>query len=180
MKREELPSHVQRAIDEGLRRERSGTTRIGETISYTSRNLGVGADGHDKIEVRYAGRKPDDLVVVYDPLIAKGRLPEIEFRSKLEEDYAEHLDARRAAGEILKWWYEPFTLHFAGKAGTQKAVKYRVDFLVMESNLELWIHETKGFFRRGERERLKLAAAIYPFPVKAITREEGVWREERF
>lgn len=113
-------------------------------------------------------------------LIARGQVPKPQYRSALEADYAERLELQRAAGEILAWWYEPFTLNFAGKAGTNKAVRYTIDFLVLPANREIEIHETKGRFRRGERERLKLAAASLPFIVKAITREDGAWKEERF
>ena len=150
--KDELPPHVQRAVDAALRNEH----RIGNAEPL---------------------RQASALAV---PPIGKGITVERSYRSKLEADYADLLEASRIAGEILGWWYEPLTLHLGGEVGTRGGVKYKIDFLVLRASLELEVRETKGFWRRGERERLKLAAAKFPFRFRAVTREDGVWRYEEF
>jgi hypothetical protein len=152
-KTHELPPHVQRAVDAALRNEQ----RTGNSAESLQ-----GEKAHPDLP------------------IARGIPVEPSYRSQLEADYADLLEASRIAGEILGWWYEPLTLHLGGEAGTRGGVKYKIDFLVLLVSLELEVRETKGFWRRGERERLKLAAAKFPFRFRAVTREDGVWRYEEF
>ena len=157
--KEEYPPHVAAAIAQAERREARG-----RAIVIPAHN--------GKPEFTYTGLPSPR---------AKGRISPSPYRSQLELEYSQHLDAARLDGEILEYWYEPWTFHLGGEAGTKGGVKWRIDWLVMLPDSMLEIRETKGFFRRGERERLKLAAAKFPFTVKAITRNAaGGWEEELF
>jgi hypothetical protein len=150
--KEEYPLSVQRAIDRALERGQS-VRRIVHAPNHAAPSL----------------------------VAALGKPVAPTYRSQLEQDYSAHLEAQRLAGEILYWLYEPFTLHLGGIAGTRHGVKYKIDFLVLPASREIELHETKGHWRRGERERLKLAATRFPFIFKAITRvDHGLWDEELF
>lgn len=74
---------------------------------------------------------------------ARSRLPrtkrEYGVMNKSEQAYAHHLEARRIAGEITDWAYEPFTLHLA------KATSYQPDFLVQLPDGTMEIHEVKAW-----------------------------------
>jgi hypothetical protein len=105
---------------------------------------------------------------------ALGRLPRSQYRSQLEADYATYLELKRRAGQISYWAYEPMTLNLGG------GVKWKPDWLVMLPNGELEIRETKGYWRRGERERIKIASAKFPFRFIGVTCVEGDWIEEPF
>lgn len=83
------------------------------------------------------------------------------YRSKLESQYAAHLDLLQKAGEIRRWAYEPMSLKLShGK-------RYRFDFLVIlplgaEARPEA--HEVKGRWTKNRRDamtHLKWAAQLY-------------------
>ena len=83
------------------------------------------------------------------------------YRSKLEAQYAAHLDILVKAGEIRRWAYEPMSLKLA------EGKRYRPDFLVvlpagLEANAEM--HEVKGRWTKNRRDgmtHLKWAAQLY-------------------
>lgn len=99
--------------------------------------------------------------------------PYFPYKSKLEFQYAAHLDMLKKAGEIKRWEYEPWRLWLS--RGTVNPVtgkleghaSYRPDFLVvlpsgMESKAEL--HEVKGAWTKNKRDgilHLKWAAQLY-------------------
>ncbi len=83
------------------------------------------------------------------------------YKSKLEAQYAAHLELLLKAGEIRRWAYEPMSLKLAdGK-------RYRPDFLVVlplgaEAKAEM--HEVKGRWTKNRRDgmtHLKWAAQLY-------------------
>lgn len=83
------------------------------------------------------------------------------YKSKLEAQYAAHLDVLQKAGEIRRWMYEPMSLKLSyGK-------RYRYDFLVIlplgrEAKPEA--HEVKGKWTKNRRDaltHLKWAAQLY-------------------
>lgn len=84
---------------------------------------------------------------------AKGR-----FKSKTEARFAEQLDARRKAGEILYWRYEPISLRLV----EGERVHYTPDFMVAECDGSTTLIEVKGFMR--EAARLRFLAARERFP----------------
>jgi len=73
----------------------------------------------------------------------------LQFRSKLEARYADHLDMLVKAGEIRRWEYEPMSLKLS------EGKRYRPDFLVVlplgaEAKAEL--HEIKGKWTKNRRD----------------------------
>jgi hypothetical protein len=75
--------------------------------------------------------------------------------NRLEADYAAHLDARQAAGEIHRYWYEPIKMRLADKTF------YSPDFVVIAADLSVEVHEVKGFMRDDANVKLKVAASMY-------------------
>lgn len=79
--------------------------------------------------------------------------------NKLEAAYAEHLDAKVAAGI-----YQSRSAHEAIKLKLADLTFYTPDFLVVNAIGELEIHEVKGgLFPEHNRVKLKVAAATFPF-----------------
>jgi len=89
--------------------------------------------------------------------------------NKLEAAYGEHLERRRAAGEIAEWRYESTKLRLADGAW------YTPDFRVVLPNGEVEFHETKGFMREAARVRLRVAAEMHPFRFLLVKRAGVEW-----
>lgn len=119
-----------------------------------------------------------------------GRLPDTKsptqtdspYRSKLEFAYSQYLDALVHAGEIVRWQYEPMTLHLGG------GVKYKPDFVCWMPPVKgsgsmagrwIQIREVKGSWIKNRRDgitRLKLAAVLFPyFGFLLVSRSAGQW-----
>lgn len=91
--------------------------------------------------------------------IARGRRRTPGEMNRLEARYAQQLEARKAAGEIL--WYEFEAVKL--KLGNDWKTTILVDFFVMLANGELEAHETKGgWFPEHNRAKLKVAARLFP------------------
>lgn len=83
------------------------------------------------------------------------------YKSKLEANYAAHLELLKKAGEIKDWKYEPISLKLS------EGKRYRPDFIVvfplgMERKPEA--HEVKGKWTKNRRDgltHLKWAAQLY-------------------
>ncbi len=107
-------------------------------------------------------------------MIAHGR-----FRSdgmnKLEAAYAQQLEWRKRAGELLWYAYEGIKFKLA------PATFYTPDFAVMMADGELQIHEVKGFWEEDARVKIKIAAQLFPIRFIAIRKssKEG-WVTEEF
>src|SRR5690606_31817248 len=82
--------------------------------------------------------------------------PGPKFKSKLEAEYAQMLEAPRAAGQIRDWHYEGITIKLAD------GVRFTVDFNIIGHDGSLSMVETKGFMREAARVRLAVAARMYP------------------
>jgi len=100
--------------------------------------------------------------------------PAIHFKSNLESDYAQLLSLRVKAGEIINWYYEPFNIRLADNT------YWKPDFmLVFLTHFEF--HETKGFWRRDARAKIKIAADMYPeFRFVGVQYEHNNWVYEKF
>lgn len=73
----------------------------------------------------------------------------------LEKQYAEVLEERKRAGEIVGYRYEAMKLRLA------QNTFYTPDFVVtFDDHIEL--HETKGFWEEDARVKIKVAAAMFP------------------
>ncbi|MGL6291690.1 MAG: DUF1064 domain-containing protein [Silanimonas sp.] len=97
--------------------------------------------------------------------------------NKLEQEYANHLELLRRAGEIKSWEYEKIKLRLADKTF------YTPDFMVVASDDTIEMHETKGFWEEDARVKIKVAAAMYPFRflgVKKAPKSQGGWLYEEF
>lgn len=97
--------------------------------------------------------------------------------NRLETRYAEHLELRRAAGDVVWIGYEAATFRLTGPFGAgMKAVRYTPDFLVLRADGTLEAHEVKGFRDEKDILRLKVAASFIPlvfFLVESIPKREG-------
>lgn len=74
----------------------------------------------------------------------------------LERKYAEHLDTRKAAGEIADWKFDAIKLRLPADK-----CYLTVDFVVMLPDGTLEFHETKGFMEGDAWLKLKIAAEEY-------------------
>ena len=81
--------------------------------------------------------------------------------NKTEQQYAEHLEARKASGEVLWFAFEAVTLKIA------KDCRLTVDFFVMLSSGELQAHDVKGskaIVQDDFKVKAKVAASMFPWP----------------
>lgn len=79
-----------------------------------------------------------------------------KFKSKLEAEYAQMLEAQARSGLIKSWMYEGITVRLAD------GVRFTVDFNVIGLDGSLSMVETKGFMREAARVRLLVAARMFP------------------
>ena len=92
--------------------------------------------------------------------------------NKLEKRYADFLERQRLAGEIKLWMFESIKLILA------PSTTYTPDFLVINSDLEVELHEVKGFWRDDARVKIKTANAIFPFIFKVVKEVHKQWEIE--
>lgn len=83
-----------------------------------------------------------------------------KFKSKAEARYAQLLEARKRAGEIADWDYEPITL-VVGRAGSMVS-RLTPDFAVHRHDKTVELHEVKGWMK--DDARAKLLAAVRQWP----------------
>lgn len=88
-----------------------------------------------------------------------------------ERRYAELLEQRRVAGEVLWWKFESIAFRLA-----EERCFYHPDFMVMLADLTIEIHEVKGGFIRDDgRDKLKVAAALFPFVFRRCVWKDAKW-----
>lgn len=85
--------------------------------------------------------------------------------NRLEAAWAQQLEARRVAGEVAWWRYEPAKFRLTDG---DKLTTLTPDFMVMLANGEIEVHETKGFMEEDAAVKLKVFADQYPFRVLLI------------
>ena len=116
---------------------------------------------------------------------AVARIQPQEYKSKLEEQFAAHLQSTIKEGA---WRYEPIKLRLA------QNTFYTPDFLEIGHDGTIWLYEVKGSWRGATRKtakgsihisqdksrvKLKVAAKLYPwFRFVAVTKEKGEWKYE--
>ena len=84
-------------------------------------------------------------------------IPRDRFRSDTERRYAQVLELRKYAGEIVDWYYEPIRLFLAPRT------TLTVDFLVVMRGKNLALHEVKAaWYKEDGWVKLKMAARLYP------------------
>ena len=78
--------------------------------------------------------------------------------NKLEKDYAGYLHALQLGGKVEWYMFDAIKLRLADKTF------YTPDFLVMQTDGVIEIHEVKGGFIEDDAiVKLKVAAATFPF-----------------
>lgn len=111
------------------------------------------------------------------PQFALGRLP-VGALNKTELAYQNHLDARKAAGEVLWHKFEGVKLRLADNTFLT------IDFPVMVADGTLEMHEVKGWWTDDSRAKTKIAASMYPFRFIAVRpkskKDGGGWAVEEF
>ena len=91
-----------------------------------------------------------------------------------EEAYSHQLEARKAAGEIIRWAFEPVKFVLAERT------TYTPDFMVVTAN-QIEFHEFKGFWRDDARVKIKVAAALFPeFLFVAVQKVKKQYEYEEF
>jgi hypothetical protein len=114
--------------------------------------------------------------------VAKGRNPgrsQWARMNKGERRYHDHLTALRAAGRVLWFAYEPWSIRLAD------STHYQCDFGVLLADGTLEIHDVKG--RKGERYyveedswvKIKTVASLQPMVVRIVWQmPDGYWKSE--
>lgn len=100
---------------------------------------------------------------------AKGRRRAGGRMNGTEQSYANHLELLKRAGEVIDFWFEPFSMQLA------KGCFYRPDFLVLMKTFELEIHEIKGHWEDDALVKIKIAAEKFPFKFMAIKKLKSGW-----
>lgn len=98
---------------------------------------------------------------------------EPRYKSKLEAQYAQYLDALKYGKELRTWVYEPLKFRLADRCW------YTPDFLVVQNDGALELHEVKGWMREDANVKLKVVARLFPwFTFKLVTRSRHlyIWR----
>jgi hypothetical protein len=104
---------------------------------------------------------------------AKGRIQQAKFDSKWEREYAQVLEAQRRAGRIHDWRLKPMRLRIGNGAFLT------IDFLVVQNDGALELHEVKGHWREAAKVRVRVAQEMYPWlPIKIVRRERRQWKIE--
>lgn len=108
-------------------------------------------------------------------MTARAPLPDLYAgMNKTERQRAIELETMRRTGQIAAWWYEALTLKLADD------LRYTPDFLIQENDGTLRLEETKGFWRDDAKAKTKMAAKLFPFPLRALRKENGGWHVEEF
>ena len=95
--------------------------------------------------------------------------PRSQFKSRLENDYYNHLYVLQASGEVKAFWYECIKFQIAEGAW------YTPDFVVINDKNEIEVHEVKGSWSaRGQKTaKLRFDAARKTYNVFRWVLVEG-------
>lgn len=95
--------------------------------------------------------------------------------NKLEVAYGEQLFAWKVCGEIVWYEFEAITFVLTHGGGGVKGQRYTPDFVVMRPNGMIECHEVKGFRDEKNINKLKVAAAKFPFRFLLVEKKGGEW-----
>ena len=90
--------------------------------------------------------------------------------NKTEAEYMLVLGARKAAGEIVRWDFERYTLTLSHSRPGVKGQRYTPDFMVQLPDGEMEFHEVKGFRNEKTMNKLKIASEMFPHTFRLVTR----------
>ncbi len=91
--------------------------------------------------------------------------------NRMEREWALVLEARRRAGQIARWDFQPVKLRLADRTF------YEPDFRVIALDGTIEMHETKGFMEDDAAVKLKVAAEQHPYRFVLVRKLKGVWSE---
>lgn len=95
--------------------------------------------------------------------------------NKLEQEYESHLKRHMMAGDIISYQFESIKLKLADKT------YYTPDFMVVNADGTMELHEVKGFWEDDARVKIKVAAAkFWMFQFIGVQKDKTVWRYEEF
>lgn len=109
-------------------------------------------------------------------------LPRLSRMNRLESQYADHLELRKKAGEILEYRFEPMRLVLRHAVpGRAKGMTYTPDFLVVFPD-RMELHEIKGYWREDSRVKIKASAEMFEwFKFVGVTMDKtSGWKYEDF
>ena len=108
---------------------------------------------------------------------ALGRLKSGQM-NKTETEYYQYLKTLEQANEIIWFKFEGLKFKLANNT------TYTPDFVVMNKDGLIELHEVKGFWMDDARVKIKVAADMYPFKFMAIKKrtkkQGGGWEIEEF
>ena len=111
------------------------------------------------------------------PMYALGRLKTGQM-NKTESEYYQYLKTLERANEILWFKFEGLKFKLANNT------TYTPDFVVMNKDGLIELHEVKGYWMDDARVKIKVAADMYPFKFMAIKKrtkkQGGGWEIEEF
>lgn len=84
--------------------------------------------------------------------------------NRTEQAYSNWLEAKKRGGEILHYQFEAVKLRLADRTF------YSPDFLVINKDLQVEIHEVKGFMTDDANVKIKVAAEQFPFFIFKVVR----------
>ncbi len=87
--------------------------------------------------------------------------------NKWEAKFAQTLEYRKHAGELVWWAFEPIRIRLAN--GTF----YRPDFVTVDKAGRTEVFEVKGYFREAARIRLKVAVEKLPYRFYLVRQHKG-------
>jgi hypothetical protein len=123
--------------------------------------------------MKYTQKEYDDLMVRMGekPEKKKKVAPYAPYRSLWELEYAQHLNERLAAGEIVEWHYEAVRFKWAPKT------TYTPDFLLLYPDGSQEFVEVKGYLRESANVKFKTCAERYKgFKWSMQHKVKGIWR----
>lgn len=94
------------------------------------------------------------------------------YPSKLEADYARHLDMLQVGG-VVKWWERGKPLALIPREGRYAPVTYTPDFWVWEHTGEQYWVETKGVETPVFRLKMRLFRHVFPDARLKIVYKDG-------
>lgn len=117
--------------------------------------------------------------------MAVGKMPEKNAlgMNKTEARYAQYLEEQKAARVIQYYAFEPWKVRIADDC------YYIPDFLVLDANGHLSLHDAKAWWKKSKKVgvkedamvKMKAVAALYPFLTMLMTWEvDGRWEQRVF
>lgn len=136
----------------------------------------------DARQVAAALRKQKRRVGHRFQALSRGRIAERGVMNQTEKLYAAELAQQVRAGQVARWWFEPFSLRLSRPAAGQPA-RLTIDFMVLLPDGTTYLDDTKGTGVDNDAQRvaMKCAAEQYPLWIFRIVKRQtkaqgGGWK----